>query len=892
MSHDAIKKATHIGVLGLVTAVLTGAPEAPVSAQERTAQEGALEEITVTGSRIRRAQEEGPSPIVSITAAEMDARGYNTVLEAVNDLPQNSGGGIDQQFTFGFTPSASAVDLRGFGVGRSLVLIDGRRVPVFPLAVSGTDNFVDLSSIPVAAIERIDVVTTGASAIYGSDAVSGVVNILLKENTDTELTVRRSDTTQGGGGQTRLQFATGFESASESKVLLFAEYFKQDRMMFADRDYSRSDVLGGINGDGPGIFSSFGNPGTFLGDDGESALPASNCDTSNGSPGVVGPICRFNRAQYRELVPAIEHASVTGKFEMPILDQMRFFSRAVYFTSDVNTEIEPVGADTASIPAGSPNNPLGLDGSWFRRMVEFGPRTDDTKNHTYNVVAGLRGEIAEKYSWEFGTQYADQRVTSINGGYMLSSGLDQAVTTGVVDLDGDGDLDPINLFDPIPQSVMDAIRASPRTDGRSKITSADFTFSGDLFSVPSGAAQFAVFAEFAKQEFEDRRDADVLAGNVEALGGTAGGGDRKYSALGLELEIPIIKTLSLNLAGRYDDYNDDSDVGGAFSPRVALQFRPVTQVLFRASAGKSFRAPDLQRLFGAETTAFDDLIDTPTCIAQGGTGRGDTRVASCVQPVQSTEIHTGSNLALTEEKGENFNFGLVVDPLPGLSISTDVWYIKLEDIVNTPTEQFILDQNAADGSFADAIERDPAGCDPSRNSGCLSLVSSQARNLSFQRAQGLDAEIRYALNAGSIGNFTFKVGGSYLDKLEIQELPGDSIINVLSEGELGEFVRFKGNASTSWRLGKVGGSVYVNHIGSFTPEDTTTVQKVASYTTVNVSGSYDLPWNGTVLLGVNNIFDKDPPLDLSDGDSGQPFYNQFFHDPYGATWWASYVQRF
>jgi iron complex outermembrane receptor protein len=517
------------------------------------------------------------------------------------------------------------------------------------------------------------------------------------------------------------------------------------------------------------------------------------------------------------------------------------------------------------------------------------------------VVAGLQGEFGDSFTWEAGAQYSEQRITSISNGYMRAAGLDQAVTTGVVDLDGDGVLDPINLFDPIPQQVVDAIRAEPRTDGLSSITSVDFVINGEMFEMPTGAgpAQFAVVAEFARQRFEDRRDPDVLAGNIEGLGGSSGGGDRKYQALGVELEVPIFDQLTLNLAGRYDNYDDASAVGGAFSPRIALQYRPIDTLLLRASAGESFRAPDLQRLFGAETTAFDDLIDTPTCLAMGGQGRGIPIAGlpagshdPCVDAVQSTEIRTGANQNLTEETGENANLGVVWEALPGLSLSADFWYIKLEDIVNTPTEQFILDQNAASGTFADAITRDTVGCDPSRNVGCLDIVSSIARNLSFQRARGVDATFQYLLNTGAVGNFTFKLGGTYLDTLEIQELPGDPVINVLSFGELGEFVRFKGNAQAGWSLGPWTSTLFVNYIGPFTPDDPTLIQEVGSYTTVNLSGSWTAPWDGTIHLGINNLLDKEPPFDLSDGDNSQPFYNQFFHDPFGMTWWASYVQRF
>lgn len=885
----AVRRALFVGA---VATAGVGTPPAYAQDQGQSAEQEA-QTIVVTGSRIRRVDEEGPSPVVTITADELADRGYNTVLEAVNDLPQNAGGGFDQQFTFGFTPSASAVDLRGFGLGRSLVLIDGRRVPVFPLAFSGTDNFVDLSSIPVGAIERIEVLTDGASAIYGSDAISGVVNIILKDTTEDELTLRYSDTTQGGGAQTRLQFATGLEGADGSTALFFLEYFKQNEMMFADRSYARSDVLGGIGGPGPGIFSTFSEPGNFIGVD-DSVTPAPNCSTTGGSPGIVDGFCRFNRAQYRELLPDMDHFSITAKLNKPVAgDALNFFARATYFTSNVITQIEPVPADTTIVPAANPNNPAGVDGFWLRRTAEFGPRGEEIDNDTYNIVAGLQGNLFDgRFNWELGAQYAEQRITDVSTGYFRADGFDQAVTTGVVDLDGDGTLDPINLFEPIPQAVVDAIRVEPRTDGLSAITSADFQITGDVFDMPAGPAQIAVVAEYAKQRFEDRRDPDVLAGNVEGLGGSAGGGDRKYAALGVELELPIIETLTVNLAGRYDNYDDATDVGGAFSPRIAVQYRPIPNLLLRATAGESFRAPDLQRVFGAETTAFTDLIDTPRCIADGGTGRGDANVPSCVNVVQSVEIRTGSNLELQEEEGDNVSLGVVWEILPGLSMSADFWYIKLEQIVNTPEEQFILDQNALTGDFADAIQRDTVGCDLSRNPGCLDIVSAQARNLSFQRARGVDSTLQYRLPTENLGEFSFRLGATYLDKLEIQEAEGEPVVNVLSEGQLGEFVRFKGNVSAGWTRGPWSGLVFVNHIGSFTPDDPTIVDEVGSYTTVNLSGSYAFPWQGRVQLGVNNIFDKDPPFDLSDGDSAQPFYNQFFHDPLGSTWWLAYSQQF
>lgn len=895
MTSHLVRQAVHSALFIAAFSVTTAAISSPVRAQSQPDAESGNVEVTITGSRIRRIEQEGPSPVVTITAEELDNRGYNTVLEALNDLPQNSGGGIDQQFAFGFTPSASAIDLRGFGFGRALVLIDGRRVPVFPLAASGTDNFVDLSSIPIAAIERIEVLTDSASAIYGSDAISGVINIILKDTTEAQIMLRHGDTTEGGGSQTRLQIADGIETSNGATALFFVEYFQQDKIRFTDREYSRSDRLGGVNGPGPGTFSGIGTPGTFVSANPSiPSLPAANCDTSNGGPGVEDGLCRFNRAFYRLLMPDMEHVSATAKLSLPLTESVRAFGRATYFKGNVESQIEPVGADTTIVPANNPNNPAGFAGAWQRRMVEFGPRIQDIDNDTYSLVAGLQGTLDSGYSWEFGAHYSEQRIRQIGSGYLRSAALDQAVTTGIVDLDGDGVNDPINLFNPIPQAVVDALSVTPRTDGLSTIGSLDFQLSGTLLETPWGPAQFAFVTEFTKQRFEDKRDADTLAGNIEGLGGSSGGGDRKYAAAGVEVEIPLFSRLTVNLAGRYDNYDDDSNVGGAFSPRVAVQFRPADSVMLRASAGRSFRAPDLQRLFGAETGGFASLIDTPQCIADGGTGRGDPNVASCNTLIQSVNIRAGANRNLEEERGKNASFGFVWQPLGGLSTTVDFWYVKLEDIVNTPNAQFILDQNALTGAFADAIQRSTVatGCVPQLNAGCLDTVSAQARNLAFQRARGVDTTVQYSINAGSLGAFIFKASASYLDRLEIQQKPGDPVFDVLRQGRVGEFVRFKGNANVSWARGKWGGSLFVNHIGSFTPDQTAIVNKVDSYTTLNVSASYALPWNSYIQAGVNNLFNEDPPLDLSDGNAGQPFYNQFFHDPFGSTWWLSYVQKF
>jgi len=884
----------------------------PIRAQEEsTVQQEEETVVVVTGSRIRRIQQEGPSPVVTITAQDMSDRGYQTVLEALKGLSQNSGGGFDQQNTFGLTPSASAIDLRGFGVGRSLVLIDGRRVPVFPLAANGTDNFVDLSSIPAVAVDHIEVLTDGASAIYGSDAISGVVDIILKKHADNELSLRRSDTTGGGGGQDRLQLSTGFDGADGSNAALFLEYYKQDVLRFTDRDYSRSDVFGNL-----GDFSAYGAPGTLYNASGNTllAVPAANCSTANGSPGNVGPFCEFNRAAYRELVPDMERYSLTGKYDRPVTDSIAAFARITYLYSSVSTQFEPMALDTSddlgiTLAANAPNNPTNpavdtgglytgqnISGALARRLVEFGPRTATIDNHTIETLAGLRGTLAGGFAWEGALGYSEQRVSELDRGYarvdLLSSLL---CGSGGLDANSDCNTGTLNLFDPIPQSVVNELSIEPRINGVSSLSSADFTVNGDLFAMPSGPAKIAFNTELTRQSFDERQDPDVLAGNVLSKGGTAGGGSRKYYAAGVEIELPVFAHFNVNLAGRYDDYHDDSDVGGAFSPRVALEYRPLKTLLLRATAGKSFRAPDLQRLFGAELQGFDNLIDTPTCVAQGGQKGVPLPNTSgfdpCTDSVQDVSVRAGSNRNLTEETGHHFSGGLVWEALAGLTLNADLFYIELKNIVNIPGLQLILDQNAASGAFADAITRTPGSVN-GLNPGGLDVVSAQARNLSLQRTRGIDFGGEYRLPAGAMGSLLFGLGGTYIDRLQIRQFPGDALLDVLKDGTLAEEPRLRGNAKVSWTRGPVSATGFLSYIGPFTSADPATQPKVGSWTTVNLTGNYHFAWNGTLEVGVDNLLNRSPPLYYANGDSSQPFYDQSFHDPYGASWFVSYTQKF
>ncbi|MGE0115516.1 MAG: TonB-dependent receptor plug domain-containing protein [Steroidobacteraceae bacterium] len=858
------------------------------------AQSDQLEEVTVVGSRIRQPQDQA-LPVTVITSQQMEQRGYATVQQALLALPQNSGGGFDQQLNFGYTPSASAVNFRDMGVGRVLVLIDGRRMPAFPVGFNGTDSFVDISSIPASAVERIEILADGASAVYGSDAMSGVINVVLKKQVGTELAVRYGDTVHGGGAEKRVQFSTGAESDG-SRALLFLEYYKREALWYSQRDMTRSDRLGGVNGAGPGVFSLYGYPGTFT-DWTTFAYPSPACDTSGGSPGSGSGFCEFNRAQYRQVWPDSSSVKATAKFDQRLSDGLEWFSTMRIRHAMTRMQIEPASYDSifdsgVIIPAAAPNNPVGLDGGFVRRLVEFGPQRYDYDVNEYSALTGLKGEIGGSYTWELGLQSARQRVRETAYGQVLNNRISDALL-GNLDLNGDGIVDPaqdaLDLFQSIPGDVVAQLSYQPQSVATSTLSSADFQFGGDWLGLPAGMAQFATVLEYVKEIYDDRRDAEIVSGNVVGLGGTSGHGERERAAAGVEISLPLLSKLKLNLAGRYDRYNDKSDVGGAFSPRLALEFRPGKSWLLRASGGLSFRAPDMPRMFGGDATGFSTLIDTQQCIADGGAGNGDASVASCITPVQDVYTVTHANIKLKEERGRNFSAGVRWQPGDDFSASVDLFHIRLEDVVTTPDLQYMLDQNALNGSFEDAIFRD---CSAASNAGCLAAIDTQAQNVAYKKVTGLDVAADYALDVSGLGRFTIGLSGTYLLNVEMQESVYRPPVDVLRDGRLGESVRVKGGLQLGWQRGPWASNLFVNYIGPFTPLNTSYVNNIGSYTTVNLSMNYQLPWRGELQLGVNNLFDRKPPLNLQDGDASLTFYHQQFHDVDGARWYAGYRHAF
>jgi iron complex outermembrane recepter protein len=845
-----------------------------------------LEEVVVVGSHLAQANQ--PVAVTVLTADDMAQRGYITAQQALDGLAQNSGGGFDQQLGIqSFTPAAAAVNLRDLGPGRALILLDGHRLPVYPVGLNGTDSFVDISSIPISAIERIEVLTEGASAIYGSDALSGVINIVLKQTPSNEVSLHQSGTTQGGGAQQRWQLSTGSKS-DDSSILFTAEYSKQKAMWYSQREISRSDRLGGVSGSGPGSFSSFGYPGTYTNANETSFTPAAGCNPNDYTP-IVTSICWFNRASFRELWPDSSSLSAMTRLTQKITDSTEAFIDVVLHNANTDLQYEPQDLDVrydlgiSDISAVVPGTPYGATGSYLRRLVELGPRTKGLDTRAYTAIGGVKGAFGNRWHWEASLQGSKQAVTESDGGLALISDW-QAAVSGQRDFNGDGINDTLDLTHAIPDYIAKQLSYTAISRSSSRLASAQWLLNGDLMQLQHGALQLATVLEYVRESYYDARDPELLAGNVVAAGATSGGGHRARSAAGVEVQWPILTSLQLNLAGRYDQYSDDSDVGGAFSPRLAVSFEPLSSLQLRASAGRNFRAPDLQRLFGGDTRATTAVINSPKCVTDGGN--------NCTDFVRAN-VTTHANRNLREEHGMHYSFGSVWKPLANWSMSVDYFLIDLKDLVARPSAQYVLDRYAANGSYADWITfNTSAPCQSATppSTGCVNL-DLYPINIAYKKTSGIDVQLDGKVPT-SVGTFSLGVTANYLLDVSMKESADRPTVDVLKDGQLGEAVRLKGGVDLGWELNRWRSHVYVDYIGSFTPLSTSVQQHIGSFTTVNINTSYTLPTKTTVQLGVNNVFNREPPVATYLGSSSAPFYHQQFHNLDGATWFVDLRQGF
>lgn len=822
-----------------------------------------LQKMKVTGSRISTTQMEGPSPVTVITSKDIAAKGFNSAQDILNSLTQNTGGALAQTNSFSFTPAAQSVNLRGLGASRTLILIDGRRMPQYPLAENGVSNFQDIGQIPIAAIERVEVMTDSGSAIYGSDAIGGVVNFIMKKDFDgVSVKARYGDATEGGYQNGRLDIVAG-KDMDDTRILFVAQLASNEMLMQKDRSWAGDD------GSDRSAFSGYSSYGAnFYPKDGSATLtPADigkSCQEVVGSEAVElsRGRCGVNRAAYRTLKPENKQADLLLRGEKDIDDNLTAMAEARFSYKSTESLFEP---NPYSVEVDATHTVNGVnrgEGEYTRRLVEFGPRESNTEATAFGVTAGLTGLLADAYDWELYASFSQQNVDTDNPA--VYSTMDQAVQNGEID-----------LLDTISAENVAKYTGTSSKEAYSKLYSINGSIAGELFEMPAGMSGFSVYGEWNRTDYNEKTDAVTAAAGFSGLGGTSGGGDRDQIGLGAELLIPILEELELTVAGRYDHYFDDSATGGAFTPKISLAYRPTDTLLLRGSYGLGFRAPDLKRLFGDETRGFGSGFDPVLCASVGGTGP-DENIPEC--STQHFDTVNGPNSELKEETSTNINLGLAWEPVDDLGLTVDWYHIKMEDVVEAPTYQDVInDPSKYPGT---QVIRNPDGT--------IDKVIYGPVNQAFETRSGIDVSVSYAYDTNDMGSFSSKVSVTKLLKAEYQESSSEPV-----KDEMEYMPEYTATLNLGWAyqdvnvnlFGKYRDKMCSSFANDYYFESCDAAKKagyetkISSMTTWNLTTSYQFNESGRVTLGIINLFDKEPPKDpLSDTS---PFYADEYDDPIG-----------
>lgn len=859
-----------------------------------------LQRVEITGSSIKRLDAETAVPITVIKIDDLKKQGVTTIEQVMSSLStMQMTQGTSQVVGLG-TGGAAFADLRGIGADKTLVLLNGRRI-----ANNAFDSSApDLNMIPFAALERVEVLRDGASSLYGSDAVGGVINFITKKDfTGGTITVGIDSPQNTGGKSKSVNLGGGFGDLVKDgfNVFGFLDHQEQQAIGGTQRPYN-TRYAGGI--------SPTTSPANYY-QDGSSGNPtAPTCATgTNLIPSASGTACQMTTSSFVDYVPKSDRTSGLLKGTLKLGQNHEFGLEYFASQSKVRSQIAPVpygglfqnrlrpdgslnpyypgnpGAITPNIPL-SPTyledgtkadiKPGFIHVKW--RDLPNGPRADENINNQQRFVASLTG-IASGWDYQAAATFNENKVKENLSGY--SNGL--LIRQGVLD----GVINPFGAQSAAGSALIDSAALNGNIqNAKGTTTGIDAHASKELgdWAGAGRPAALAVGAEGRREKFQQTANSDYAAKVVSSTGidpDLNNVGSRSVFAAFGELNIPITKALDVTAAIRYDKY---SDFGNTTNPKVSFRFQPSQQVLFRGSYSTGFRAPSLYEINSAEaytnTTKQDDPVNCPG----GAAIPGKAEAANCGQQFQAL---TGGNKALKPEISKNTTLGMAFEPLAGLTLGLDLYWIRIKQSIGSITEDDVF---ANPGAYPAAFKRNPKGNLATDGSQCpdpatCGYVDLRTLNLGGVNTDGVDLSAKYQMRAAGVGDFGFTLNSTYVSKYEYQNYEnGPWVQNVGVYSGVGPVFRWQHNASVNWTNGAFGAGFAVHYKSGYSDQDPTDPD-VSSYSTLDAYGTW-LPKKGLSLtLGVKNLGDRNPPLSYQTR-TFQAGYDPRFTDPTGRTFYV------
>ena len=897
----------------------TAQQEGDQSQQNKDATE--LDRIIVTGSLIPQTQIETASPVIKITAEDIQKQGFRNVYEALRSMPLATGSVQDSQFTNGFTPGANTISLLGLDPSFTLVLLNGRPLADYPFLYNSSSNFADLATIPTFLIERVDILPGNQSAIYGSSAIAGVVNIILKKNLEGFAASYRVGTYTDGGGASQDYTLAGGHNFGDLNVMFGIELKNQDPIFGSDRSYTDSSK------DGPTPNSSDAERDRLVVDPftGLYIDPGDKCDpisylfdgdlkkvvrsptTAGGAS--AGSYCGSTEALgNRTFMNGREdyngYVSASYRFN----DNAELYADALYNLNKVSYRVG--GTAFWALGRGTAPYVYDLDSQRLVGTLQHVYAPEEIGNladaqgiqHAYVANVGIRGTIGQS-NWDYDAYYHRSAFQS-----KFSSR--RALTTQVNDffLGPQEGTDPYGYGYPAyhieqngkfwgavtPGEFLSYTDLNVKNSNTYSQQIAATVTNTNLFDLPAGPVGFAGLVEVGNQFWDDPVDPRVTAGEFWGTGGTSGRGKRKRQAIGAEVNVPIFSNLTASGSARYDRYSAAGNEQGKTTYKLGLEFRPFESLLVRGNYATAFRAPDMGYIFSGGSITFTSVQDVYNCRIVEGDGYQD-----CNPPFDSVQVQSGSvaNKDLEYITSKSWGLGFVWSPMSNLNFKADYYHVQIDNQVSNYGLSTIMEREAdcrlghredgtpVDGNsqecqqFLSQVTRTPldAPINPGRLLGAVTLPINIANEL----VAGVTLNATYQLDTDRAGQFTFSGDYNRTTKHEFQQFPEDAKNDYLDYTYSNEFHNIAA-ATIGWEKNKWSANLRGTRFSPTGSNGTNADGEYFGYgtwTVYNASVQYAYEDDLTFTLSGSNIFNKRPPEDKT--NTAYPFYNVFNYNNFG-----------
>ena len=831
----------------------TPAPETPSPAQKT------LQRVEVTGSRIKRVDAETASPVQVITREQIDRSGAQSITQLLNRLPASNAGNFNSNAVASFTPGAGGVSLRGLGAQATLVLINGRRMAPYGFASGGQQSFFDINSIPLDVVERMEVLLDGASAIYGSDAIAGVINVILRKNYNglsLSGSGSQSGYHDGEAGKVSATYGKGDLGADNYNFFLNYSHEHQNavkasaRPMTSTADFRRF----GLND----LRSSYGYPGNlynpttgaFVG-----TLPG--CTLLNDPTAAGNGRCYYQGTDHQDLVPETKQDALFGAATLNLGSGFELFGDALFVRNKYKGESPSYNTGTynstgtlpnifLTLPANHPQNTTGVDVGLRYRFMDV-PHTTEVTADTSRLVFGGRGTIAG-WDAESAVMYSGTHARVWTNGLINDS-----VLIGGQVLDADGVANPNFIFgNPGANNpaLMAALYPTLRDDGKTSTSSIDLRGSRELMKLPAGALGLAIGAEFRRESFKSTPDPLTASGAISVLGGSSSDGSRNVSGFYAELSVPITKSLEASLAARTDRY---SDFGSATVPKAGLKWKVLSNLALRATYAEGFRAPSLTETTQSPSTGFYTLRDPKLC--PDPIGNPDPNCEVSVRAV------SGSNPNLKPEKSKSLTAGLVFEPSENVSLSFDAYKIKRRDEISSIDPDYLL---ANEALYPGYVQRNATTQE-------IEQLNLQYTNLGSTKVWGYDIELKARQDIDSVGRVGLTIVYNRMPRYlvaNVKDAPEVDYAGTYNQPK----ERFK--VGLDWDVGDWATTLSGHYTGSFlrayTPADLTCsyssgahqdLCRVKAWSTADLYVAYKGIKNLTLSVNIDNLENREAPID-------------------------------